>query len=70
MYLSDQYFYLMVVYLSILLMRRLHHLWNNKVPESLIIRRIIMSDEAVDIYPLTVEEYESADEVAQDVEVE
>ena len=29
-----------------------------------------MSDEAVDIYPLTVEEYECADEVAQDVEVE
>jgi len=47
-----------------------HHLWNNKVPESLIIRRFIMSDEAVDIYPLTVEEYESADVVAQDVEVE
>jgi hypothetical protein len=26
--------------------------------------------EAVDIYPLTVEEYEAADEVAVDVEVE
>ena len=47
-----------------------HHLWNNEVPESLIIRRIIMSDEAVDIYPLTVEEYESAEVIAQDVEVE
>ena len=29
-----------------------------------------MSDEARDIYPLTVEEYESAEVVAQDVEVE
>ena len=29
-----------------------------------------MSDEAVDIYPLTVEEYETANEVAADVEVE
>ncbi len=29
-----------------------------------------MSDEAQDIYPLTVEEYESAEVVAQDVEVE
>ena len=51
-------------------MRLLQHLWNNKVPESLIIRRIIMNDEAVDIYPLTVEEYESAEVIAQDVEVE
>ena len=33
-------------------------------------RRIVMSDEAQDIYPLTVEEYESAEVVAQDVEVE
>ena len=70
MYLSDQYFYLMVFYLSILLIRHLHHLWNNKVSESLIIRRFIMSDEAVDIYPLTVEEYETADVVSADVEVE
>ena len=60
----------MAFYLDILLIRHLHHLWNNKVSESLIIRRFIMSDEAVDIYPLTVEEYESADVVAQDVEVE
>ena len=29
-----------------------------------------MTDEVVDIYPLTVEEYESAEVVAQDVEVE
>ena len=29
-----------------------------------------MSDEAVDIYPLTVEEYESAEVIAEDVEVE
>ena len=29
-----------------------------------------MSDEAVDIYPLTVEEYESAEVIAQDVELE
>jgi len=29
-----------------------------------------MSDEAVDIYPLTVEEYETADVVSADVEVE
>ena len=29
--------------------------------EFLIIRRFIMSDEAVDIYPLTVEEYENGD---------
>ena len=29
-----------------------------------------MSDEAVDIYPLTVEEYESAEVVSADVEVE
>ena len=30
-----------------------------------------MSDvEAIDIYPLTVEEYESANEIAEDVEVE
>ena len=57
-------------FLDILLIQHLHHLWNNEVPESLIIRRIIMSDEAVDIYPLTVEEYESAEVVAQDVEVE
>ena len=42
--------------------------WSSRV--FWIIRRFIMSDEAVDIYPLTVEEYESADEVAQDVEVE
>ena len=41
-----------------------------KFQSLLIIRRIIMSDEAVDIYPLTVEEYESAEVVAQDVEVE
>ena len=70
MYLLDQYSYLMVFFLSILLIQYLHHLWNNEVPESLIIRRIIMSDEAVDIYPLTVEEYESAEVIAQDVEVE
>ena len=29
-----------------------------------------MSDEALDIYPLSVEEYESAEVVAEDVEVE
>ena len=29
-----------------------------------------MSDEAQDIYPLSVEEYESAEVVAEDVEVE
>ena len=29
-----------------------------------------MSDEAVDIYPLTVEEYETADVLSADVEVE
>ena len=29
-----------------------------------------MSDEAVDIYPLTVEEYESAEVVSADVDVE
>jgi len=29
-----------------------------------------MSDEAVDIYPLTVEEYELAEVVSADVEVE
>ena len=29
-----------------------------------------MTDEATDIYPLTVEEYESAEVIAQDVEVE
>ena len=29
-----------------------------------------MSDEVVDIYPLTVEEYETADVVSADVEVE
>ena len=29
-----------------------------------------MSDEVVDIYPLTVEEYETAEVVAADVEVE
>jgi len=29
-----------------------------------------MTDEATDIYPLTVEEYETANEVAADVEVE
>ena len=29
-----------------------------------------MTDEAVDIYPLTVEEYETADVVSADVEVE
>ena len=29
-----------------------------------------MSDEAVDIYPLTVEEYETAEVIAADVEVE
>ena len=51
-------------------MRLLQHLWNNKVPESLIIRRFIMTDEATDIYPLTVEEYETAEVVSADVEVE
>tara|TARA_Y100001951_G_scaffold105174_1_gene120433 strand:+ start:10519 stop:10620 length:102 start_codon:yes stop_codon:yes gene_type:complete len=29
-----------------------------------------MNDVAIDIYPLTVEEYESAEVVAEDVEVE
>ena len=29
-----------------------------------------MSDVATDVYPLTVEEYESVEEVAEDVEVE
>jgi hypothetical protein len=29
-----------------------------------------MSDEVVDIYPLTVEEYETAEVIAADVEVE
>jgi len=29
-----------------------------------------MSDVATDVYPLTVEEYESAEVVAEDVEVE
>ena len=29
-----------------------------------------MTDEVVDIYPLTVEEYETADKVSADVEVE
>jgi hypothetical protein len=29
-----------------------------------------MSDEVIDIYPLTVEEYETAEVVAADVEVE
>ena len=29
-----------------------------------------MNDVAIDIYPLTVEEYESAEVIAEDVEVE
>ena len=48
-----------------------HHLWNNKVPESFNQPEITMNDVvATDIYPLTVEEYETAEVVAADVEVE
>ena len=48
-----------------------HHLWNNKVPESFNHTEITMNDVvATDIYPLTVEEYETAEVVAADVEVE
>ena len=33
-------------------------------------KEFIMSEVAADVYPLTVEEYESAEVVAEDVEVE
>ena len=52
-------------------MRLLQHLWNNKVPEFFNHPEITMNDVvATDIYPLTVEEYETAEVVAADVEVE
>jgi hypothetical protein len=54
-------------------MRLLQHLHNNKVLESFNHSEIIMNDVvevAEDIFPLTVEEYETAEVVAANVEVE
>ena len=57
--------------LDILLIRHWHHLLNNNVLESFNQPEFVMNDTvATDIYPLTVEEYETADVVSADVEVE
>ena len=69
----------MVLYSVILLIRHWHHLHNNNVLESFNQPESIMTQEdfdqtvksgQYDTYPLTVEEYETLENIVEDVEVE